>query len=49
MNCIFCKKSPTRVYASDVKHGKSIRYRYCVSCKKKFKTEEVSVKHKVIK
>ena len=49
MNCIFCKKNPTRVYASAVKHGKSIRYRYCVSCKKKFKTEEVSVKHKVLK
>jgi len=46
MNCIFCKEKHTRVYGSGVKNGKSIRYRRCISCKKKFKTEEIPVDHK---
>jgi transcriptional regulator NrdR family protein len=43
MHCIKCGYSKTRVYGSDVVHGKSIRYRKCVSCETKFKTEEVAV------
>jgi len=43
MHCIKCGYNKTRVYGSDVIDGKSIRYRKCVSCETKFKTEEVAV------
>jgi len=43
MHCIKCGHTKTRVYSSDVIDGKSIRFRKCVSCGTKFKTEEVAV------
>ena len=45
MRCIDCEEKTTRVYSSGInKQGISYRFRVCVVCGVRFKTEEVVMK-----